>query len=1028
MQSTKEDNLTKEELLQKVKYMQDENLQTALLKMVAEQNQELFFQYDVKNDIAILAGISNGVFELREVIENYHSNVNRMYDRVAEEDRDLYSKEFERCMKRPMSRIFEIRYIDKKGEKIWHRVFLISLADENRKVVKMAARMLSIHKEKSASEILRMQAERDSLTGVYNHKTYEEMSKDMIRKNSDGILFLMVDIDNFKEINDTYGHHAGDSIIKQVGEVFLLAVKDFGVAGRIGGDEFSVCLANIWDKETAVAICSRIKEALKVSQEGVDFTVSIGAARSGGRISTFDELYYEADEALYFVKENGKNQIVFYEEIGNKKKDLIEERKQEFSMTEEEIELDAILSYRMVVDPSSKKIHYMNKSAREVLNLSLNEVKQMHCYELLMGRCKECAVCELYTTRVQAVTDEEAVELKKRIPDGKFILQSRYCTWKGEPARQIGFINVSDTQHVAKCFQSELESQEMISRCWNIIHDTDSQDVDYEKVLRVLNEYYDADCCAIVSKQGDEYREVFEYHRNSGEAVAEGLRASIGEGVLNRMEVLIDEQGFMRRRHIEQKLMENIDLIPELERRFVHNTVGIKLARRDFFVGVLLVINPRHHADDCNILKRIGVFFTTDLLRKNLSDSKNYAEKHDPLTKMWNRSYFGEWQAKFGMMFTKNYGVFTADILHLGNVNKELGYEHGNGMILQLAEVCRRVFSGYSVFRYDADQIMAICHNTDKVAFQKLVNYAKEMLDEIDVEVSVGYAWTSGGDLANVIREAKEFMEKDRERLEISNNSDGKMFRHIENGILEEISKGNFHVFLQPKVSISSGKTVGAEALIRLYNDVRGFVSPAFFIPLLEERGAVYLIDLFVLQEVFRFQKTALDEGRELVPISVNFSKNTLVYNNLMDRIREMYFEYPIPDGLIEIEITETISSMDHLLVNNIANSLRHMGFSVSMDDFGTKYSNMAVLTQFEFDTVKIDRSLLLDVETNKKNETILKHMLEMLKDLGIETVMEGVETAEQVEILRKLGCDTVQGFYYGKPEPIGQFYEMFMK
>ncbi len=1028
MQGTKDDNLKKEEILQKIEHIQDEKLQLELLKMVAEQNHEMFFQYDIKTDVAILAGISKGFFEAKEVILDYHANAERMYDRVAEEDRELYKKEFERCLQRPMSRVFEIRYLNKAGEKIWHRVFLISLADRNRKVEKIAARMISIHKEKSAAEILRKQAERDSLTGVYNHKTYEEMCRDLIRKNSDGVLFLMVDVDDFKQINDKQGHHAGDSIIKQVGEVLQLAVKDYGIAGRIGGDEFSVCLANIWDKETAIAICSRIKEALKCSQEGVEYTISIGASRSGGRLCSFDELYFEAEEALYFVKENGKNQVVFSEEIGKKRKALLEERIQENSMSEEEMELDAMMTYRMIVDPTSKKFLYMNKAAREALNMSLHEAQRMHCYELLKGKCKECSVCELYTTHVEAIEEEEAVELKKRIPDGKFVVQSRFCTWKDEPARQISVMNVNDTHSLAKCFQNELESQQMINRCWNIIHDTETQEVEYEKILRVLNEYYDADCCAIVSKQGDEYKEIFEYHRNSAEAVAEGLKKSLGEGILNRMEVLIDEQGYMRRRHIEQRLMENIDLIPELERKFVHNTVGIRLARRDYFVGILLVINPRHHVDDCNILKRIGIFFTTDLLRKNLSDNQNYAETHDQLTRMWNRAYFAEWQAKFGMMFKKNYGVFTADILHLGNVNKELGYEHGNGMILQLADVFKKVFSGYSVFRYDSDQIMAICHNTDKVAFQKLVNVAKELLEEVDVEVSVGYSWTADDDLANVIREAKEYMEKDRERLAINNNASGKMFRHIENGVLEEISKGNFRVFLQPKVSIASGKTVGAEALIRLYNDVRGFVSPAFFIPILEERGVVYLIDLFVLQEVFKFQKTAVDEGRELVPISVNFSKNTLVYKHLMERIREMYTEYPIPDGLIQIEITETISSMDHILVNNIANSLRHMGFSVSMDDFGTKYSNMAVLTQFEFDTVKIDRSLLLEVETNKKNETILKHTLEMLKDLGVETVMEGVETAEQVEILRKLGCDTVQGFYYGRPEPIQQFYDLFMK
>ena len=1019
--------ITNKQEQDKSKDIQDEKLQFELMKVVAELNQEKFLEYDCESDMATLSMVSNGRFVVKEVMRDYLNKGDKLVSRIAEEDRGLYHKEFARCLQKPLNRVFDIQFLNDKSEKIWHRVYLVSVADKNRRVTKIGARLVSIHKEKLATDLLRKQAERDSLTGVYNHKTYEDLCKDLIRKNSDGILFLMVDIDNFKQINDTYGHHAGDSIIKQVGEVLQLAVKEFGIAGRTGGDEFSVCLANIWDKETAASICIRIKDALKKSQENVDFSVSIGAARSGGRICTYDELFFEADEALYFVKEHGKNQIVFSEEISQKKREVYEEREKEISLSEEEIALDQMLEYRLVADSTSKKILYINQSAREALGLSLEQAKQICCYELLLGRCKECDVCELYSNRVHALNDEESSGLRRYIPDGKFVLQSKYGTWKGNPARMINFMDVNNGRHLEKCFEQEIESQQAINRCWNIIHDTATQDVDYTKILRVLNEYYDADVCVIVSKDGSEYKDVYEYHRNSAEAVVEGIHKSVKEGVFPKMEVLIDEEGYMRRRHIEKKLMENLELIEELEKKFVHNTLGIKLARRDDFVGILLIVNPRHHMDDCSILKRISIFFTTDLLRKTLSDTKTYEESHDMLTRLWSRAYFGEWQAKFGPAFKKNFGVFTADVFHLGEINREFGYENGNERLIEVANLFKKVFAGYSIFRYDTDQILTICHNTEKEDFQKLVNYFKEQMEELGVELSCGYSWTADGDLADVIRVAHDYLQKDKLRLENSNNQEGKLLKQIEQDVLQQIRDGNFRVFLQPKVSISSGKTVGGEGLIRLYEEVRGFVSPAFFIPVLEQRGVVYLIDLFVLQEVFKFQKEALDAGREVVPISVNFSKNTLTFKWLMTRIKELCDEYPIPNGLIQIEITETISSMDHIVVNDIANSLRHMGFSVSMDDFGTKYSNMAVLTQFEFDTVKVDRSLLVDVEKNQKNKTVLKHTLEMLKDLGVETVMEGVETEEQIEILRELGCDIVQGYFYGRPEPMEKFYELFM-
>ena len=144
--------------------------------------------------------------------------------------------------------------------------------------------------------------------------------------------------------------------------------------------------------------------------------------------------------------------------------------------------------------------------------------------------------------------------------------------------------------------------------------------------------------------------------------------------------------------------------------------------------------------------------------------------------------------------------------------------------------------------------------------------------------------------------------------------------------------------------------------------------------------------------------------------------------------MEELCKEFELPKDLIQIEITESISSMDRIVVNNIAKSLRNMGFSISMDDFGTQYSNMAVLTQFSFDAIKIDRSMIIDIENKPENVTILKHVLGMLKELKLSAVIEGVETKEQLEVIKNLGCDVVQGFYFGKPEPKEKFYELFMK
>lgn len=1010
-----------------MKQEKDGLLQLELLKVVAEQQQENFLEYDVETDTASILRLVNGQFVEQEVLRDYCANEEVSFSRLAEEDRAAYKKLLQKCIKTPRRAALDLRMVNPKGEKIWYRLFIISIADENRKVKKITGRFLPIHKEKIANDMIRLQAERDSLSNVYNHKTYELLAEELIQKNPDDVLFAMIDIDDFKRINDTCGHFIGDRIIKELGGILEEAVEDIGYAGRMGGDEFSVCICGADCCEKAIAFCMRIKDATKGGVEGVTYTLSIGASRSNKRNVSFMDLYHEADEAVYFAKKSGKNQIVLAEELGHRRQLLIEENAQEGELTEEEATLDLYSEYIAIIEPDTKKIQYMNKSARKALGLSLRDAKKLCCYELFQGKCSECEVCDLFATYVRVLDEESECGLAKYIPDGRFIIQSRYTAWKQKPARRIAFLNVNDKKHVEECLVHEINSQDTVNKCWNVMLDASMQDTDYVRMLEIMNNYYDADCTAIVTKVDGVYSEIFEYHRDIAEKVAEGLAYGRDHGKLDEFEVLINEEGLMLPHYIEKALKNHPEIAKALEGLYVRNTLGMRLMRMNEFVGVLLVVNPRHYVNDVNLLKRVGVFFSTDLLRRRLIHEREYGDTHDLLTRFWNREFFAEWGNRYNYLFNGNFGVFTTDILRLRDINREFGYEHGNRRLLEVARVYRNVFSGYSIFRFDDDQMVAVCHRVDNESFQKLVNCAKELISELGFDVACGYAWTREGIPVQLIKQAEEVMALDKKRLE-KEHTIHQSNEYIESDIISEIQKGNFRVYLQPKVDIYSEKTVGAEALIRLWEDKRGLVPPGYFIPILEERHVIHMIDLFVLRDVMRFQKEVIEKGETPVRISVNFSKNTLMFKGLLDYIKGLCEEFELPKDLIQIEITESISSMDHMVVNNIAKSLRNMGFSISMDDFGTQYSNMSMLTQFQFDAIKIDRSMVIDIEKKPENVTILKHVLGMLKELKLSAVIEGVESREQLEILKKLGCDVVQGFYFGRPEPKEQFYELFMK
>ena len=1003
-------------------------LQLNLMKMMAEQNRDKFMEYYRENDTIILSEIIDGHFHVFETIEGFISREDMILHRVYEKDQALYRREIQTCLAHPRNSVFDVRYMVPNFGPRWYRVFLMSVGDESGYVTKFVARMVNIQEQKATQENMKNQAERDSLSGVYNHVTYQKLCGELADKVDDGLLYLMVDIDNFKQINDTCGHHVGDKIIQHVGMVLNDAVKGKGYAGRIGGDEFSLCYYDVYSKDEAVSICVNLKDALGKYMSTVAFTVSIGATLSDGRRLNFKELYLEADEAVYFAKENGKNQIIFKNEIQKIKNEKILQMQDGYVLAEEEIALDQKLQYLTIVEPVQKKILYMNEAGREALGVSLEDVQQLCCYQLFKGCDKECEICALHANHAQVLSDYESSGLKKYIPDGKFILQSRHTMWNGTSAREISFIDINDAEHVERCMEAEMQSQETFAKCWSLIMESNFGDTEYEKILRVLTDYYNADCSTIVTKNGGKYTEIFEYHKNTAQDVADGLRASLDQKMFDKCEVLLDAEDYMRPRHIQKKLLEHPELAAELEKKFVHNTIGIALRKFGELIGILMVINPRSNQTDLVMLSQLGVFFGTDLVRKLLTDNKTYEEDHDVLTRLWSREFFNnDWMIDYYPIFKDGMGVFTADIYRLKDINKQLGYQTGNKRIVALADMLRQVFTGYSMFRYDDDQVIAICHNVDQRQFQKMVDYAKELIGEMDFEISYGYSWKQEPTIPDAINEAESYLAIHRAYLEKENAAAKKLAMKMENDILKEIKEGNFRMFLQPKVNIHTKKTVGAEALIRLYHAEKGFISPAKFIPVLEQQNEVHLVDLFILGRAFRFQKEARDAGKEVVPISVNFSKNTLMYPKLMDYIMEQCNLYGMPDKMIRIEITETISNMDHMEVNNIARELHALGFSISMDDFGTQYSNMAVLTQFDFDTVKIDRSMILNIVHDEKNKLILKHTIAMLKELGMEIVIEGVETEEQVNVLAELGCDTVQGFFFGRPEAEEQFYELFM-
>lgn len=177
-----------------------------------------------------------------------------------------------------------------------------------------------------------------------------------------------------------------------------------------------------------------------------------------------------------------------------------------------------------------------------------------------------------------------------------------------------------------------------------------------------------------------------------------------------------------------------------------------------------------------------------------------------------------------------------------------------------------------------------------------------------------------------------------------------------------------------------------------------------------------------MLEEVFRLLSRWKTEGRPLIPVSVNFSRITLLESDLFQMLTEIKNKYDVPSSLVMIEITESIGDIEHKVIEAVGSKLRKAGFRISLDDFGADYANMSILSIMHFDEVKLDKSLIENLVGNEKNQIVVKCIIEMCRSLHVDCVAEGVETKEQLELLKAYGCTTIQGYYYSKPVEVEQF------
>ncbi|WP_294479098.1 bifunctional diguanylate cyclase/phosphodiesterase [uncultured Ruminococcus sp.] len=379
------------------------------------------------------------------------------------------------------------------------------------------------------------------------------------------------------------------------------------------------------------------------------------------------------------------------------------------------------------------------------------------------------------------------------------------------------------------------------------------------------------------------------------------------------------------------------------------------------------------------------------------------------------------------------YGCALLDIIGFSYVNKKVGFRTGTKVIKQYASKLKEIFGADElVARPGGDNFIIIFKksNIDKLtnlvsgidvkarvnsatmrftltarAGIYMVNSPDQTFDNVVSYLSTSLNYAKSYSRTNVV-----YYNKDVEHKVIEHKEFCQKFKNA-------IDKNEFYVLYQPKVYTKNNTLYGAEALVRWNNDGK-VIYPGDFVEIFEKEHLISALDFYVLEQTCRDLRSWLDNGLEPVTVSVNFSNDHLGDDELVDRIIAIVDKYGIDHHLIEIEMTETVDVYEINRLLTYVNGLHKNGFTVAIDDFGIGYSSLLMLQNISVDVLKIDKAFIAELtgDAEKRENIILRHIINMAEELGVEIVAEGVETDEQRSNLTDMHCHRIQGYFYDKP------------
>ncbi len=403
------------------------------------------------------------------------------------------------------------------------------------------------------------------------------------------------------------------------------------------------------------------------------------------------------------------------------------------------------------------------------------------------------------------------------------------------------------------------------------------------------------------------------------------------------------------------------------------------------------------------------------------------AIEKDELTGLYTRQAFYHHARTFTHFMTEEkFNVVILDVADFKLINGTYGTKKGNEVLVYLSNAFRYYVKNGLLTRYEGDQLLGLFHSKVKMDVERINRNINKIAEEApipNIRIKVGIYEDVDTNLSiPIICDRALMAEKSISKDFKTNvafytdelNQKQLAQRQMENDFKSAISNREFKVYYQPKYDVNTENIVGAEALVRWQKLDGTLISPGAFIPLFESDGLVVHLDEYVFESVCQFQKERMENKLPMVPISVNLSRASIHFSDVVDRYVDIVNQKQIPFECVPIELTESATLYSEKILE-ITDQLVNAGFTLHMDDFGSGYSSLTSLNELNFSTVKLDKSLI-DYIDQVRGKKIVQQAIDLGHGLDMKVVAEGVESKEQKDCLKEMHCDMIQGFYYSKP------------